>query len=68
MGIWLRTRMDGKAGTRYLRRIVVETACLTCHGAKDERPQFIKDGYPEDRAYDFRERDLWGLYSVFVAD
>ena len=68
MGIWVRAEMDGRAGYRYFRRIVVEGSCLACHGPKDDRPQFVKDGYPEDRAYDFEVGDLRGLYSVFVAN
>lgn len=66
MGIWLRAELDGQPGYRYFRRIVVEEACLACHGPKDDRPEFVKDGYPEDRAYDFEVGDLRGLYSVFV--
>jgi hypothetical protein len=68
MGMWVKTSMDGKAGVRYFRRITVEPACLACHGPKDSRPQFVKDGYPYDRAYGFDVGDLRGLYSVFVAD
>jgi hypothetical protein len=67
-GIWIRSELDGDAGIRYFRRIVVQPACLNCHGPKDGRPQFVKDGYPEDRAFDFQVGDLRGLYSVFVAD
>jgi hypothetical protein len=68
MGIWVRTDMDGETGVRYFRRITVEPACLACHGARAGRPQFVKDGYPDDRAYGFEVGDLRGLYSVFVAD
>ncbi len=68
MGLWISIEKNGQAGMRYFRRIVIEEACLACHGAKDARPQFIKDGYPEDRAFDFQVGDLRGLYSVFVSD
>lgn len=68
MGMWIQTEVDGEAGVRYFRRITVEPACLACHGPKDERPQFVKDGYPDDRAYGFEVGDLRGLFSVFVAD
>ena len=68
MGIWTRTHMDDQAGTRYFRRITVESACLACHGAKDQRPPFVKRGYPEDRAYDFQAGDLRGIYAVFIPD
>ncbi len=68
VGIWVRAEMDGRPGFRYFRRIVVEEACLACHGPQEDRPQFVKDGYPEDRAYDFEVGDLRGLYSVFVTN
>jgi len=66
--IWRRTTMKGQAGWRYFRRITVEPSCLACHGPKDERPAFIVDGYPDDRAYGFDAGDLRGLYAVFVPD
>ena len=68
MGMRTRTTMKGQSGARYFRRITVESACLACHGAKDKRPAFIKQDYPEDRAYDFQADDLRGIYSVFVPD
>jgi Protein of unknown function (DUF3365) len=67
-GLWMRTELDGQPGMRYLRRIRVEAACLACHGLKDRRPEFVKQRYPDDRAYDFAIGDLRGLYSVFVPD
>jgi hypothetical protein len=68
MGMWIRTERDGIPGDRYFRRIVVGQKCLACHGAKAERPQFVVDGYPDDRAYGFKVGDLRGVYSIFVAD
>ncbi len=68
MGLWVQAEMDGREGVRYFRRIAVEEACLACHGAKEERPEFVKQGYPEDRAYGFEVGDLRGLYSVFIAE
>ena len=47
---------------------VYNSACLACHGANDARPEFVKQGYPEDKAFDFEVGDLRGLYSVFVPD
>lgn len=64
----LRTTLDGKSGTRYLRRITVEPSCLLCHGKKSARPEFISRNYPADRAHGFRVGSLRGAYSVFVAD
>lgn len=63
-----RTTLDGVEGTRYFRRITVEPACLACHGARDERPEFVREDYPQDRAYGFEPGDLRGAYAVFVPD
>ncbi|MEQ9617586.1 MAG: DUF3365 domain-containing protein [Deltaproteobacteria bacterium] len=66
MGIWTYSEMNGKPGVRYFRRITVEPACLICHGEKDSRPEFVKEKYPEDKAYGFEAGDLRGIYSVFI--
>jgi hypothetical protein len=66
--LWIRTEVDGAPGWRYLRRITVESSCLACHGAKESRPEFVKQKYLEDRAFGFEAGDLRGLYSVFVPD
>jgi hypothetical protein len=68
MGFWQPETIDGQKGTRYYRRINVEASCLACHGGKDSRPQFIKDKYPQDLAYDFQVGDLRGMYSVFIPE
>ena len=68
MGMWLRSAREDETGSRYFRRIVVETACLACHGPKDTRPDFVKQGYPDDKAFEFEVGDLRGIYSVFVPD
>ena len=68
MGLVLRTSMNGARGVRYVRRIAVENACLACHGARDARPEFVKKGYPNDRAFGFRAGDLRGIYSIFIPD
>lgn len=68
MGFWERTTVNGEPGTHYYRRINVEASCLACHGAKDDRPQFVKENYPQDLAYDFEVGDLRGMYSVFIPD
>lgn len=64
--LWIRTSVEGTQGRRYFRRITVEAPCLACHGAKNERPQFVVDNYPEDRAFGFETGDLRGVYSVWV--
>lgn len=68
MGFWDRETVDGQTGTRYYRRINVEASCLACHGSKNSRPQFVKDNYPQDLAYDFHVGDLRGMYAVFIPD
>lgn len=67
-GMWIRTEMNGTPGMRYVRRIEVKEACMPCHGARESRPEFIKSGYPRDRAYDFDVGDVRGVYSVFIPD
>jgi hypothetical protein len=66
MGFWDSETIDGQQGTRYYRRINVESSCLACHGGKNARPQFVKDKYPQDLAFDFNVGDLRGMYSVFI--
>jgi hypothetical protein len=68
IGFWDREVRDGQGGTRYFRRINVEASCLACHGGKGSRPEFVKNKYPEDRAFDFNVGDLRGMYSVFIPD
>jgi hypothetical protein len=68
IGFWDRETLDQQIGTRYYRRINVEASCLACHGLKDRRPQFVKDGYPQDLAYNFQVGDLRGMYAVFIPD
>lgn len=68
-GLWMRDRRDGRRdGLRYFRRITVREACLACHGAKEERPAFVRERYPEDRAFGFEVGELRGVYSVFLPD
>jgi hypothetical protein len=35
---------------------------------KNNRPEFIKNKYPQDLAFDFKEGDLRGMYSVFIPE
>ena len=62
------TVLNGTSGQRFFQRITVEETCLACHGPKADRPDFVKTGYPNDRAYGFEVGDLRGLYAVFVPD
>ncbi len=67
-GYWDRETLNGVEGTRYYRRINVEATCLTCHGAKENRPDFVKANYPQDLAYNFEVGDLRGMYAVLIPD
>lgn len=62
------TVLNGTSGQRFFQRITVEETCLACHGSKEDRPDFVKTGYPNDQAYGFETGDLRGLYAVFVPD
>lgn len=68
MGLWENATIDGQSGIRYYRRINVEASCLACHGQQNRRPQFVKDNYPQDLAFDFKVGDLRGMYAVFIPD
>jgi len=67
-GQWDIVETDGKKIQRYMKPIFVEDACLSCHGSKDKRPQFIIDKYPEDSAYDFKTGDLRGMVEVMFPE
>ncbi len=67
-GFWQRETFQGREGTGYYRRIDVQASCLACHGAKDARPAFVREKYPNDLAYDFHIGDLRGMYAVFIPD
>jgi hypothetical protein len=66
IGFWQEDSVNGEKGLHYFRRINVEKSCLACHGAKNNRPEFIKNKYTQDLAYDFKEGDLRGMYEVFI--
>lgn len=47
-----------------VKPIFVEESCLKCHGAKENRPEFIKKKYPNDLAFDFNEGDLRAIFTA----
>lgn len=51
--------------TVFLARIPVVQACLRCHGERANRPQFIVDKFPQDKAYGFKVGDLRGVYAIW---
>jgi hypothetical protein len=68
IGFWEQETLNNEQGIHYYRRINVSQSCLACHGAKNTRPNFIAEKYPEDLAFDFQEGDLRGMYSVFIPE
>ncbi len=67
-GLWQPASAEQGAGVNYYRRINVEPSCLACHGTKASRPGFVKDNYPDDKAFDFQVGDLRGMYAVFIPE
>jgi hypothetical protein len=67
-GLWQPATAEQGAGVNYYRRINVEPSCLACHGTKAGRPAFVKDRYPDDKAFDFKVGDLRGMYAVFIPE
>lgn len=67
-GLWEPARNEQGAGLNYYRRINVEPSCLACHGSKTSRPAFVKENYPDDKAFDFKSGDLRGMYAVYMPE
>jgi hypothetical protein len=67
-GLWQPGQGEAAAGVTYYRRIDVQPSCLACHGSSDSRPAFVKERYPQDRAFDFSPGDLRGMYAVFIPE
>lgn len=65
---WDTVEMEGKKYQRYMKPIFVEQACLACHGQKGNRPNFIVEKYPNDKAFDFKVGDLRGMIEVMVQE
>ena len=66
--LWNKATIDGVAYDRYVRPIYVEPACLACHGEKDNRPEFIQQKYPEDKAFGFNPGDLRGIIEILIPE
>lgn len=63
---WDEVEIEKKKYVRYQRSILVEDACLACHGPKAGRPRFIVEKYPDDKAYDFKVGDFRGVIMVLI--
>ncbi|MDM7938360.1 MAG: DUF3365 domain-containing protein [Cyanobium sp. CZS 48M] len=67
-GLWEPATAEQGAGLHYYRRINVEPSCLACHGTRASRPAFVKENYPNDKAFDFKVGDLRGMYAVMLPE
>lgn len=63
-------REGGVVVYRYVRPILVENLCLSCHGAPDQIPEDVRrvleSNYPGDRATGYAAGDLRGIVSIVV--
>jgi hypothetical protein len=67
-GLWKPATSEQGIGLSYDRRINVVPSCMACHGAKASRPAFVRENYPDDKAFNFKVGDLRGMYAVFIPD
>lgn len=67
-GLWEPASAEQGGGVTYYRRIDVQPSCLACHGNRDSRPAFVKDKYPQDKAFNFKPGDLRGMYAVYIPE
>ncbi len=60
----------GRKELRYLKPLLVQGMCLTCHGPKEKIPvevaKILAQRYPDDRATGYRAGELRGAVSVRV--
>lgn len=67
-GLWEPATAEQGAGVNYYRRIDVQASYLACHGSRDNRPAFVKEKYPADKAFNFKPGDLRGMYAVYIPE
>jgi hypothetical protein len=67
---WELVRAGAREELRYLKPLVTNTMCLTCHGEKAEIPPAVQAviaaEYPDDRATGFSAGDVRGAVSVRI--
>lgn len=55
---------------RYLAPILIKPPCLNCHGKKERLSpsvvKILKVKYPKDKAFNYRNGDLRGAFSVII--
>jgi hypothetical protein len=67
---WEVMRINGNFELRYLKPILVEPVCLTCHGEASALAPTVRDviaaNYPDDLATGYKAGDLRGAFSVRI--
>jgi hypothetical protein len=67
---WEVVREDGREALRYLKPVVANAMCLTCHGEKAKIPPAVQAvvarEYPDDHATGFSVGDVRGAVSVRI--
>jgi hypothetical protein len=67
---WELVREDGREALRYLKPVVANAMCLTCHGEKARIPPAVQallvKEYPDDRATGVSVGDVRGAVSVRI--
>jgi hypothetical protein len=67
---WEIVREDGREALRYLKPVVANAMCLTCHGEKAKIPPAVQAAlareYPDDHATGFSVGDVRGAVSVRI--
>jgi hypothetical protein len=67
---WEIAREDGREMLRYLKPVVANAMCLTCHGERAKIPPAVQSviarEYPNDRATGFSAGDVRGAVSVRI--
>jgi hypothetical protein len=67
---WEVVRQDGRETLRYLKPLVANAMCMTCHGDRAQIPPavlaVVEKQYPQDRATGYAAGDVRGAVSVEV--
>ena len=62
--------MDGRESLRYLKPLVANAMCLTCHGTSETIPpdvaEALADHYPDDRGTGFDVGDVRGAITIQI--
>ncbi|NTW48923.1 MAG: methyl-accepting chemotaxis protein, partial [Chlorobiales bacterium] len=64
MAIWDETSLNGEHVYRYMLPILVQNACLHCHGDRNNAPQLVRENYVS--GFGYSEGDLIGAVSLII--